>query len=293
MNYYRRYVGDYLRDTMRLTPTDHGVYGLMLDFYYAEEKPLPLDHDEIHAICKAIKPDDRKAVAKVLAAYFIRQADGYHNLRADKEIATSQQARTNGSGKKVRGSDEGGGLVGGNGTGLGTGSLGGMDTKKGGGSGHPPTTNHQPPSASPQPSASTLHETSPDAPATRPRSGRKDQPAKTSAIWQAYGEAYRQRYNVDPLRNAKVNGMLARFMERVPVEEGPGIAGFFVRSNRGLYVSSKHCVDLLLRDAEALRTEWATGQQGSDSVARLTDQTAGRGQVFGNLIAEAEAAGGK
>jgi hypothetical protein len=151
MNYYRRYVGDYLRDTMRLTPTDHGVYGLMLDFYYAEERPLPLDLDEIHAICKAIKPDDRKSVDKVLAGYFHRASDGYHNNRADKEIATSQQARKNGQsgGRPPTGSLTGTlpGLETGTETKAGTGSITGQGT----GSGHPPTTNHQPPSTTHHP----------------------------------------------------------------------------------------------------------------------------------------------
>lgn len=159
MNYYRRYVGDYLRDTMRLTPTDHGVYGLMLDYYYAEEKPLPLDLDEIHAICKAIKPDDRKSVDKVLRMYFTRQPDGYHNQRADKEIGTSQQARTNGKGHTGKATGSPTGPITGGPTGEETeeptdevtGKATGSPTKKGGGSGHPPTTNHQPPASSLQP----------------------------------------------------------------------------------------------------------------------------------------------
>ncbi len=73
--------------------------------------------------------------------------------------------------------------------------------------------------------------------------------------------------------------MLARFLERIPVAEAPSIAAFYVRSNRGLYASAKHCVDLLLRDAEALRTEWATGQHGTDTEARQTDRTAANGNA--------------
>lgn len=43
MNYYRRYSGDYLRDTSKLSVLEHGAYSLLLDYYYSEETPLPLD----------------------------------------------------------------------------------------------------------------------------------------------------------------------------------------------------------------------------------------------------------
>ena len=81
--------------------------------------------------------------------------------------------------------------------------------------------------------------------------------------------------------------MFARFIERVPVDEAPAIAAFFVQSKRGLYVSAKHAVDLLLRDAEALRTEWATGRSSTDTEARQEDRTAATGNAFAPLIAEA------
>lgn len=141
MNYYRRYVGDYLGKTMRLSTTEHGAYGLLLDFYYAEEKPIPLDHDEVYVICRAIQPGDRAAVDKVLAAYFDKEADGYHNARADKEIAAARQARENGArhtGKATRSPT-------GSATGLPTEQVTKKTTGDGTGSGHPPTTNLQPP----------------------------------------------------------------------------------------------------------------------------------------------------
>lgn len=107
-------------------------------------------------------------------------------------------------------------------------------------------------------------------------------------VWHAYASAFQIRYGVAPIRNAKVNGMLAQFLKRVPEGEAADIAAFYVGSNRGLYVSSKHCVDLLLRDAEGLRTEWATKRQGTDTEARQTDRTAATGNAFAPLIAEAE-----
>ena len=109
----------------------------------------------------------------------------------------------------------------------------------------------------------------------------------TEAAWNAYSAAYLSRYKTPPVRNDKVNGLLARFVKRIGAEESPAVAEHYVSSNRGLYISSKHAVDLLLRDCEGLRTEWATGRQVTDTEARQTDRTAATGAVFNKLIKEA------
>lgn len=115
--------------------------------------------------------------------------------------------------------------------------------------------------------------------------------ARTSDAWAAYAEAYEERYGALPVRNAKVSGMFSRLLDRIPIEEAPHVARWFVRSNRGLYVSAKHAVDLLLRDAEALRTEWITKTHGTETQARQADKTQALGNAFGKLIQEAEADG--
>lgn len=159
MNYYRRYVGDYLRDTARLSMLEHGAYNLLLDYYYADERALPADLDELYLMVRAMTPADRKAVDKVLRLYFVLKPDGYHNGRADHEIRVSQTARGNGGkgGRKPVDNETGSGT--GSVTGLGTGSQTGTGTGKVteevGGSGHPPTTNHQPPTANRQPPATS------------------------------------------------------------------------------------------------------------------------------------------
>ena len=110
---------------------------------------------------------------------------------------------------------------------------------------------------------------------------------ETVETWNAYAAAYQNRWGVAPTRNAMVNGQLAKFLQRVPVAEAPDIAAFFLRSNKGFYVSAKHPVNLLLRDAEALRTEWLTGRQTTETEARQADKTGARAGVFGDLLEEA------
>ncbi len=109
MNYYRRYSGDYLRDTARLTLTEHGAYTLMLDYYYSDEQPLPVDRDEIYLLVRAMRTADQRAVDKVLSLYFELREDGYHQKRVDAEIAASKSARDNGKlgGRKPAGEPKG------------------------------------------------------------------------------------------------------------------------------------------------------------------------------------------
>jgi uncharacterized protein YdaU (DUF1376 family) len=280
LNYYRRYVGDYLRDTARLSMLEHGAYNLLLDHYYAEELPIPLDMGEVYTMVRAMTPVDRKAVDKVLAKYFSRQADGFHNARADKEIATSKQARTNGKGHT--------GKATGGTTGKVTEDVTGQPTEKQtekptvlatteeGGSGHPPTTNHQPPASTHQPPSKNG-----SAAARRPR---KDGEAKSGPAWEAFTEAYRERYHTDPTRNAVENAAMAAFVELVPLEEAPKIAAFYVWHNKAWYVSHQHSAKYLRQDAAGLRTQWSNGNKVTDTEARQADQTAARGDQAQRLL---------
>ena len=156
MIYYRRYVGDYLKKTARLSMLEHGAYSLLLDYYYVEELPIPIGIEEVCRMVRAIRPEERAAVEKVLATYFSLGPDGYHNPRADEEIQVALQARANGAKggrprtQQITGSatlEE---------TETGTESITGDGGGDGGGSGHPSTTSLQPSTTNPQPKKSTV-----------------------------------------------------------------------------------------------------------------------------------------
>ena len=82
---------------------------------------------------------------------------------------------------------------------------------------------------------------------------------KSVATWDAYASAYACRYGVMPVRNQTVNSCLSRLVDRLGAEDAPHVAAFYVTHNAQWYVSKMHPVNLLLADAEKLRTEWATG----------------------------------
>lgn len=105
--------GDYLRDTAHLRLDEHGAYIKMLAHYYSTGKPLPANEEELQRICVAFEQRERDAVARVTREFFTLQDDGYHNKRADEELAKRQKlsetrsiAAKSGKAKKERTPDE-------------------------------------------------------------------------------------------------------------------------------------------------------------------------------------------
>ena len=86
MNYYKRHLGDFARDCPNLSQGAVGAYTLLLDFYYANERPLPLERDQLVRIARCFTAAERKALDDALSL-FDREDDGYHSRRADEEIA--------------------------------------------------------------------------------------------------------------------------------------------------------------------------------------------------------------
>ena len=76
-------------------------------------------------------------------------------------------------------------------------------------------------------------ETPKGVPATKTKSLSR---ATTAETWEAYSKAYFNRYGVEPTRNARVNGQLAQFCKRVPLEEAPAIAAFYLGHNNAFYI---------------------------------------------------------
>jgi hypothetical protein len=81
-----------------------------------------------------------------------------------------------------------------------------------------------------------------------------------SLTWEAYAEAYLHRYGVEPKRNKKMNSLCKTLCERLGAEEAPKVAQYYLSSRNGYYVSRGHALECLVKDAEKVRTEWATGR---------------------------------
>lgn len=87
MNYFEYHLGDYAKDAGHLTMLRDGAYIRLMAAYYGREKPLPLDPKQCFELTRCISKADRDAVAYVLANFFEKREDGYHQKRCDEEIA--------------------------------------------------------------------------------------------------------------------------------------------------------------------------------------------------------------
>lgn len=86
-----------------------------------------------------------------------------------------------------------------------------------------------------------------------------------------------------------MNSQLAQLVARLGADDAPQVAAWFVGHKNQFYQTSGHSVALLLRDAEKLRMEWATGRQVTHTQAIQADKTQTNFNAFAGLIAEAKA----
>lgn len=93
MNYYRRFPGDYARDTVHLTMTQDGAYGRLLDYMYSTEKAIPT-LELAFKICRANDRKDRNSVRFVLKNFFYESDEGYRHKRVDEEISLAESKRS-------------------------------------------------------------------------------------------------------------------------------------------------------------------------------------------------------
>ena len=97
MHYFQHNIGDYRRDTMHLSMIEHGAYRQLIDQYYLDETPIPLDEAKVMRTHCARSAEEVQAIKNVLNDFFEKTENGYIHKRCDGEIekfyAKSQKAR--------------------------------------------------------------------------------------------------------------------------------------------------------------------------------------------------------
>lgn len=88
MHYYQFNIGDYVSSTQHLDENEDLAYRRMLDIYYSKELPLPEDQKDIARLIRM--RTHTESIAVVLHEFFTLKKDGYHCIRADKEILAFQ-----------------------------------------------------------------------------------------------------------------------------------------------------------------------------------------------------------
>jgi uncharacterized protein YdaU (DUF1376 family) len=99
MHYYKFNIADYRKDTGHLSTVEHGIYRQLIDWYYLDEKPIPI---ETQVVMRRLRlgSEHEAALQNVLADFFIKGKDGYKQGRIDLEIneyhSQADKNRTNG-----------------------------------------------------------------------------------------------------------------------------------------------------------------------------------------------------
>ena len=91
--------------------------------------------------------------------------------------------------------------------------------------------------------------------------------------WEAYARAYRARYGVLPMSNAKVRGQVAQFVKTVGVELAPVLAAYYPSHNKQYFVQRRHDFGALLHDYQQVATDYQIGQQMTGVQAAQTEKT--------------------
>ena len=94
MNFYKRHIGDYLKDTSHLTLLEHGVYTRLLDVYYTREGGIP--ESQAGRLIGARTKDECAALETVLSEFFSLTDGVWLQQRCEREISdASAQAKAN------------------------------------------------------------------------------------------------------------------------------------------------------------------------------------------------------
>jgi len=100
----------------------------------------------------------------------------------------------------------------------------------------------------------------------------KDQASPISKAWGAYSEAFKAKYGVEPIRNAKVMGQLKQFIERVGQNDAPDILRFYLQQHDRWTVQNGHTVGIALHQAEKLAAGFRGAKMMTEKEARRIDE---------------------
>lgn len=92
--------------------------------------------------------------------------------------------------------------------------------------------------------------------------------SKGGPIWEAYSTAYESRYGQRPARNARDNSLCAKLVDLIGAEDAAKVAAFYLTHHDRWYVSKLHPLNILVADAQKLRTEWLAGTKMTGQMAK-------------------------
>lgn len=89
MHYYQFNIADYRKDTVHLSTIEHGIYRQLIDWYYLEEKPIPLETQVVMRRL-SLGSDNLHNLQNVLSDFFKETKLGYCHKRITVELENYQ-----------------------------------------------------------------------------------------------------------------------------------------------------------------------------------------------------------
>lgn len=91
MNFFSFHIGDYTSHTAHLSHLEDLAYRRLLDLYYRQERPISTDIEEVARLIRM--KDQAIEIEVVLREFFVLEAEGWRNFRADAEIERANEKR--------------------------------------------------------------------------------------------------------------------------------------------------------------------------------------------------------
>lgn len=87
MHYYSFNIGDYRRRTNNFTLLEHGIYRQLIDEYYLDESPLPIELKKLYRKIGAKSEEEKQIIKELLEDFFTLDTDGYQHVHCNEVIA--------------------------------------------------------------------------------------------------------------------------------------------------------------------------------------------------------------
>jgi uncharacterized protein YdaU (DUF1376 family) len=86
LHYYQFNIGDYRKDTVHLSRLEHSIYRDLIDWYYLDEKPIPVETQSVSRRLRLVSEEEKAALSAVLQDFFCCTEEGWRHKRIDQEI---------------------------------------------------------------------------------------------------------------------------------------------------------------------------------------------------------------
>lgn len=91
-------------------------------------------------------------------------------------------------------------------------------------------------------------------------------------VWESYSAAFRRRYGMEPLRNAKANTLCLRLARELGADNAVRVVEYYLSRDDAFYINGKFPLGYCAADAQKLWTEMNIGKEVTMTEARRLEK---------------------